>query len=308
VFFLSITKDLITSTPNIQWSVHSSNASEYKRYYPTSLVKRKRAQTRIVSRATVRTRTSITTSFGQILRPSIDAKVIIMQLSSKQAEYHYENGAFLVVSDLPEGSQVGLDGEDLLAGQFMGYKMIPSGLHLFTHSAPTSSDAPMSMPIRHGLIRVLRSRQTLVLNYSAEEEELIPNLSDAQTGEEVETVLTRDQLKTLDPNLGIYPLQRHSLWQGLIGTVNGDDVEELLGKSGKLDSLMDSPADDEVTKGQPLKKAEHVAEGVSFLKFAAFDLKRCWAADAVGAEVTKYSQDKSWLWRNVVTTQFNSGM
>jgi A1 cistron-splicing factor AAR2 len=227
-----------------------------------------------------------------------------MKLTPEAAEYHYENGAFIVVSDLPEGSQVGIDGEEKVAGQFMGYKMIPSGLHLFTHSSPSTPDAPTAMPVRHGLLRVLRSRQTLVLKYSADEEELIPNLSDAQTGEEIETVLERSHLKTLDGKLGVYPLYRSKRWQGLTGAVATEDVERLVGKAGKLDSLMDSPADDEVAKGQTEIKP---TEGVSLLNFVSFDLKRSWAPDAIGTEVTRYSKDKTWLWRDVINRCFGSG-
>jgi len=227
-----------------------------------------------------------------------------MKLTPEAAEYHYENGAFIVVSDLPEGSQVGIDGEEKVAGHFMGYKMIPSGLHLFTHSSPSRPDAPTAMPVRHGLLRVLRSRQTLVLKYSAEEEELLPNLSDAQTGEEIETVLERTHLKTLDAKLGVYPLYRTKMWQGLTGAVTTGDIERLVGKAGKLDSLMDSPADDEVAKGQP---QVITTEGTVSLAFVPFDLKRSWAADAVGTEVTRYSRDKTWLLRDVVNRCFDSG-
>jgi A1 cistron-splicing factor AAR2 len=229
-----------------------------------------------------------------------------MRLTPEGAEYHYETGAFIIVSDLPEGSQVGIDGEDKVTSQFMGYKMIPSGLHLFTHSPPAPSDAPMAMAVRHGLFRTLRSRQTLVLKYSAEEEELIPNLADAQTGEEVETVLTREHLKTLDPNLGVYPLYLAKVWQNMTNCITTGDVERVVGKAGKLDSLMESPADDEVVKGKgKVQKVAQTGE-MNTLDFVAFDLKRSWGADAVGEEVTRYSKDKSWLWRHVVNTHLES--
>lgn len=210
-----------------------------------------------------------------------------MRLTPESAEYHYETGAFIIVSDLPEGSQVGIDGEDRVAAQFMGYKMIPSGLHLFTHSPPAAADAPMTMPVRHGLFRTLRSRQTLVLKYSAEEEELVPNLADAQTGEEVETVLTRDHLKTLDPNLGVYPLYLTKVWQGMTNCITSKDIERVIGKAGKLDSLMESPADDEVAKGKGQTEKTVPTDDMNTLDFVAFDLKRSWGTNAIGEEVTR---------------------
>ena len=230
-----------------------------------------------------------------------------MKLTPESAEYHYETGAFIIVSDLPEGSQVGIDGEDKVAAQFMGYKMIPSGLHLFTHSSPGTADAPMTLPVRHGLFRTLRSRQTLVLKYAPEEEELIPNLADAQTGEEVETVLTREHLKTLDGNLGVYPLYRTKVWQRMTNCITNEDVERVVGKAGKLDSLMESPADDEVVHGRAqMEKVLPTKDGKT-LDFVAFDLKRSWSTQAVGEEVTRYSKDKTWLWKDVINTRFDSG-
>jgi A1 cistron-splicing factor AAR2 len=228
-----------------------------------------------------------------------------MQLTPEGAQYYYETGAFLIVSDLPEGSQVGIDGEDRITQRFDGYKMIPSGLHLFTHSSPAVSDSPTAVPIRHGIFRTLRSKETLVMKYSAKEECLLPNLSDAQTGEEIETVIDRDHLKTLDSTLGVYPLYKAKVWQKLLSCVIQEDINRVLGKSGRVDSLMESPGDEEIKTDED--RRETSSRDMTKMEFVQFNLKRSWQNNAVGEEVTRFAKDKSWLWRDVVARKFDSG-
>lgn len=191
--------------------------------------------------------------------------------------------------------------------------MIPPGLHLFTYSPPPkSNENPSNMAIRRGVLRFLESKQTLVYKYSAIEEVLVPNVTDAETGEELETRLTSDQLKTLDPKLAAYPLYKGNIWKKLTSAVKQKDVDHLIGKGGLVDSLMESPADEEVHIG----KAEGAAEGAvlasasedGLIQFVAFDAKRSWREGAVGEEISAFAMDKSWLWMDVVTRQFQGGM
>lgn len=173
------------------------------------------------------------------------------------------------------------------------------------------------MPIRHAILRQLASQETFVLKYSSQEEDLVPNTTDAITGEEIPTILSQDHLRSLDSELAAYPLYRWSEWKALVSCVQDADIVKLVGPKRKLDSLFESPADDEVVPrgGAGDNKAEETegrvgsesAHTEGHLAYASFDLRRSWRKGAVGEEVTTYSKDKSWLLQHVIKEQFRGG-
>lgn len=150
---------------------------------------------------------------------------------------------------------------------------------------------------------------------------MVPNTIDESTGEEIPTILSRDHLRTLDTELAAYPLYRRNDWKALLNCVEDADVVRLLGPRRKLDSLWESPADDEVLQKAAFTQTEKVEstgelqqQGVQQdeqqegqLSYALFDLKRSWRKGAVGEEVTTYSRDKSWLLQHVIKEQFGGG-
>ena len=173
------------------------------------------------------------------------------------------------------------------------------------------------MPIRHTVLRQLLGQETLVLKYSPQKEDLVPNATDATTGEEIPTILTQEHLRSLDSELAAYPLHRWSAWEALTSCVSDEDIVRLVGPKRKLDSLFESPADDEV---EPKKYGEQsgtakitdragsqVSSTDGHLMYAPFDLRRSWRKGAVGEEVTLYSKDKSWLLQHVIKEQFGGG-
>jgi A1 cistron-splicing factor AAR2 len=173
------------------------------------------------------------------------------------------------------------------------------------------------MPVRHAILRQLASQETLVLKYSSKEEDLVPNTTDAMTGEEIPTILSQDQLRSLDSELAAYPLYRWSEWKALVSCVQDADIVKLVGPKRKLDSLFESPADDEVVPRGSVgdNKAQVTTNLVGSdsartegqLSYASFDLRRSWRKGAVGEEVTTYSKDKSWLLQHVIREQFGGG-
>jgi A1 cistron-splicing factor AAR2 len=198
--------------------------------------------------------------------------------------------------------------------------MIPPGLHLITWSIPSTHQNSSGMPIRHAFVRHLSGQETYVLKYSAQEEDMVPNTIDEATGEEIPTILSRDHLRTLDAELAAYPLYRWHGWKALVSWVQDEDVVRLVGRRRKLDSLWESPADDEVVlrgtgsqegkadstqEQRPAEQRSEQQEGA--LSYASFDLKRSWRKGAVGEEVTIFSRDKSWLLQHVIKQHFGGG-
>lgn len=170
-------------------------------------------------------------------------------------------------------------------------------------------------------MRQLSRQETYVLKYSPQEEDIVPNTIDEATGEEIPTILSRDHLRTLDTELAAYPLYGWNDWKALLSCVGDADVVRLLGWKRKLDSLWESPADDEVLQkatssqtGKVESTGEHQQEGEQQveqqedqLSYAPFDLRRSWRKGAVGEEVTTYSRDKSWLLQHVIKEHFGGG-
>ena len=129
-----------------------------------------------------------------------------------------------------------------------------------------------------------------------------------------EAVISVDHLKTLDPELAPYPFDGSHKWTALTNKVNQMVLDEVIGTDGRVDGMMlvDGEEDElselnkaKRTDGRPVLDPDQL--DTKRLRFPKFDLKRSWKSGAVGDEVTRFSRDKSWLFGNLVTTQFADG-
>lgn len=151
------------------------------------------------------------------------------------------------------------------------------------------------------------------------------------TSTAVETVTSVDYLKSLDSSLAAYPADILELWPGLVNLITQDTLARVIGldgqRSARVDALMSSVADErEIDKGKDGEKRrqwgkereEEPVEGGAkiieleegedevaggevgadedeLLAFVAVDLKRSWPQGSQGEELSRWSQDKSWL-------------
>lgn len=201
--------------------------------------------------------------------------------------------------------------------KFSGIKFLPPGLHLITVSPPGSSSVgeqlnigPSTLPIRSGILRFTSPREHLVLRYDREHEELVCENADGST-----TVISDDRLKSLDSELAGYPFDKLVEWKSLVNHISPDILRHVLGPSSAVDGLKAVEGEEEDDKSPAAvsrsKERQAMGEGIGStevvqgerLSFVRFKLKRSWREGAVGAEVTRYSRDKSWLLGHVVTTQ-----
>ncbi|GAA5897504.1 AAR2 splicing factor family protein [Sporobolomyces salmoneus] len=96
---------------------------------------------------------------------------------------------FLILSDLPKGSEFGLDGQFWTTNEFNGVKLIPSGLHLFVFSAAPSSlnnnsseansnekdstsEAAGGLGVRHALFKVYKEGEIVLESWDPSNESL----------------------------------------------------------------------------------------------------------------------------------------
>lgn len=71
------------------------------------------------------------------------------ELDPTTAKRLYEEGAFLIVLDLPPGTELGLDLKSWNTGtKFLGMKMIPPGVH-FVHYSAVSKEGQVAPRTGH---------------------------------------------------------------------------------------------------------------------------------------------------------------
>ncbi|WWD17185.1 hypothetical protein CI109_101623 [Kwoniella shandongensis] len=245
-------------------------------------------------------------------------------LTPDQAQALWDAGGFLVITDLPQGSEFGIDGTVHVVRRFSGIKFIPPGLHLITWSPPTSptsaafdtnSDSnvnagPSTIPIRHALLREFRPRERVVLTYDTKSES-VP-LIDHADPEGGTAMISDDHLRTLDKEMAPYPFEGLEQWKSQTNEITSEIIRSVLGEDGRVDGLMSVEGEEEdgELKGikSDLEKMELSSSAVAVaggqrtrsMRFPNFDLKRSWRDGAVGEEVTRYSRDKSWLLGNLI--------
>ena len=139
------------------------------------------------------------------------------QLSPEAAQRLYQEGGFLVVTQLPPGTEFGIDLYSWNTGEkFLGVKMIPPGLHFVYYSTLGQGSAgPQLAPRtgfgigissgRHyvlllGFFHMFHRGDVLVKRYDKSSEELV------DVGED-EVGRVRQGLKDMDSRLGPYPLK-----------------------------------------------------------------------------------------------------
>ena len=139
------------------------------------------------------------------------------QLSPEAAQRLYQEGGFLVVTQLPPGTEFGIDLYSWNTGEkFLGVKMIPPGLHFVYYSTLGQGSAGPQLAPRTGfLLESFHKRQCMLLpgffhmfhrgdvlvkRYDKSSEELV------DVGDD-EVARVREGLKGMDSRLGPYPLK-----------------------------------------------------------------------------------------------------
>ncbi|WVF71280.1 hypothetical protein IAT40_006083 [Kwoniella sp. CBS 6097] len=262
-------------------------------------------------------------------------------LTPDQARALWEAGGFLVITDLPEASEFGIDGTFHIVRRFSGIKFVPPGLHLITWSStssPSSSSSPAdsismagpsNVPIRHALLRHFKPKQRVVLRFDKSTESVSEHdvHADGQSG----SVISDDHLRTLDKEMAPYPFTGLEGWKSLTGYITPDILESVIGENGLVDGMtsVEGEEDDSDSKemqnemstlssssNQTLRQAQGRGRGQDSagagagkkMRFVRFGLKRSWRDGAIGEEVTRFSRDKSWLLGDVVANQLGGDL
>ncbi|XP_076132072.1 protein AAR2 homolog isoform X2 [Alosa pseudoharengus] len=148
----------------------------------------------------------------------------------------FEEGATLVLLDVPEGTELGIDYKSWQVGpRFRGIKMIPPGLHFLHYSSSNPKSMGGEIGPKMGLFLSLKPRELVLAHWDRNEEDL--DFSATQNVEEVERV--KAGLRELDPFLGPYPYDTLRKWVSLTDRVTQEVAEALQPLNGRVCAFCD---------------------------------------------------------------------
>lgn len=145
----------------------------------------------------------------------------------------FEKGAFLVLLDVPQETEFGMDWNSWLTGPlFKGVKMIPPGLHFVFYSSVNRHGGSHSP--RTGFYHCFQVEEILVAKWNRVNEEIeFVNQTDTELSS------LRESLKDLDKNLAAYPYETLKKWISLTDKITPEMFDRLNPSSGKILSVPD---------------------------------------------------------------------
>ena len=168
-------------------------------------------------------------------------------MDQETAQTLFENGAFLILLNVPPGTEIGIDLHSWRTGQeFRGIKMIPSGVH-FVYWSSVSKEG--SIGPRTGFFHNFSQKEILAKRFDAQKEQFVSDVSD----EEIERF--RSNLQNMDRHLGAYPYDSWKKWISLSSKISSETVARLEPINGEIHS---------VTELLPSSCAENKAEEREF--------------------------------------------
>ncbi|CAH1759938.1 23345_t:CDS:2 [Entrophospora sp. SA101] len=213
-------------------------------------------------------------------------------MDQETAKALFEKGAFLLFLNAPKCLEFGIDHNSWKTGpKFMGVKLIPPGLHFVYYS---TSDKSGSSGLRSGFFKFYEYKEVFIVEWDYIIEDI-----------KFEDELDNDQNERLKS--GAYPLVPPTNWQkwrNLTNYITPRLISMILTNKGRVTNTASSTVDEEEL--QQIDNISRFEKENDKILFTKIDFKRSWRPGAVGMEVTKYSQDKSWLLINLLQKVYNN--
>lgn len=160
----------------------------------------------------------------------------VVDMDPDVARRLFEEGAFLVLLGVPQGTELGIDCKSWQVGpRFKGVKMIPPGLHFLHYCSVNRPSHGGEVGPKMGLFVTLKPREILLANWDPKEEDL--DFSASQNEEEVSRI--RSNLKELDTFLGPYPYEVMRKWVSLTDRLSHEVAMNLQPLSGRICAFSD---------------------------------------------------------------------
>jgi A1 cistron-splicing factor AAR2 len=175
------------------------------------------------------------------------------------AKHLFEHCAFLIIEELPIGSEFGLDMATFNTGErFKGVKMIPPGIHYYYANA-ISNDGKQYGP-RVGFYHNFQAKEVLVTRWSKTDEDF------DETFKPTDEYVTRysSNLRDLDRYLGAYRYSTYRTYLSLTNKITVDLLNELVPIDKKIRSvpyLVDESKAEPSEKNNPVRRRTLRADG-----------------------------------------------
>uniref|UniRef100_A0A671WGR4 Protein AAR2 homolog n=1 Tax=Sparus aurata TaxID=8175 RepID=A0A671WGR4_SPAAU len=238
----------------------------------------------------------------------------VVDMDPDVARRLFEEGAFLVLLGVPQGTELGIDCKSWQVGpRFKGVKMIPPGMHFLHYCSANPPSCGGEIGPKTGLFLTLKPREILLANWDPKTEDL--DFSASQNEEEVSRI--RASLRDLDPFLGPYPYEVMRKWVSLTDRLSQEVASSLQPLSGRVCAFSDvipvvdfrhtkdreeQPRNDTACQSMKegldrLPRMKH-REGTE-LRFSAIPEKN-YPPGATPAEITQCSMDLSYALERVL--------
>lgn len=223
---------------------------------------------------------------------------------SELLRQRFEKGAIFVLLDAPIYSDIGIDNHEFQIGpNFRGIKMIPPGFHYISYNINSKTSHKL------GLFKIFKESELYLTKWDSANEDLFDDSK--VSAEEVQRMMKSKY--ELDRFLAPYPLESeknsniYKQWCDISDFIRESDLQRILpGNSHRITSMTESNIPDETgIELQHLSKANFYG-GDKILNFTLINLKKSFRDGASGPEISKYSQDKSWLLKNLLESTYEN--
>jgi hypothetical protein len=154
-------------------------------------------------------------------------------MNSLLAKRLSEEGAFFMLIDFPLGSSIGIDMNEYTVGEkFLGFKMIPKGLHFINYSCASSKDMNQKAP-RSGFFYTFKPQEVVIKKWDAVNEDI----SEERLSDEDIKRYESNRFGSLDSYLAPYPFEEYHRWTSLIDYITPHLVSKLNPKLGTIRSV-----------------------------------------------------------------------
>jgi len=210
------------------------------------------------------------------------AKQPLFNLDKDKIDELYKHGAFLIVDDMPQGTEFGVDYASWSIGpKFRGLKMIPPGLHFVFYSAVSKEG---TVAPRTGFFHCFKEKEILVKRYDTLQETIVD--SDTQY-----------QPKCIDTMLAPYPYHHYHRWCSLTTHVTSTTVTRVQPQCKLIQAatpLLTNPdAAQDVARATSVEDkldANFIQDDSQIMRFCKVDRKRATAGFSA-AQLTQFYMD-----------------
>lgn len=155
-----------------------------------------------------------------------------IEMDQSIAQRLFFEGATLVLLDVPEGTEFGIDLKSWNVGpKFKGIKMIPPGFH-YVHYSMVNEFGEAAPKI--GFFYIFEKNELLVRRWDKTKEEISLECVNTDTEQRL-----KDHLKNLDRFLGVYPYDIWKRWNELVNKIDHSLVERCRPVCGFVHSALE---------------------------------------------------------------------